>query len=159
MFFILYVCEFPTHFSEFACPDLKLEFYWGFHSALKFHSNHLHYACLTPVIISIFSTTSSIEFGGKFRVKLHRKVFWGPKTSKTNCYGWWLLVLIGCFKRENRGKWLRFQLACYNDQAPAVQMEVTLVKLFYIEQPLRRLRVIECEEVTCGEKMQRRVWH
>ena len=42
-------------------------------------------------------------------------------------------------------------------QAPAVQMEVTLVKLFYIEQPLRRLRVIECEEVTCGEKMQRRV--
>ena len=62
------MCEFPTHFSEFACPDLKLEFYWGFHSALKFHSNHLHYACLTPVIISIFSTTSSIEFGGKFRV-------------------------------------------------------------------------------------------
>ena len=113
IFFILYVCEFPTHFSEFACPDLKLEFYWGFHSALKFHSNHLHYACLTPVIISIFSTTSSIEFGGKFRVKLHRKVLWGPKTSKTNCYGWWLLVLIGCFKRENRRKRLRFQLACY----------------------------------------------
>ena len=28
-------------------------------------------------------------------------------------------------------------------RAPAVQMEVTLVKLFYIEQPLRRLSVIE----------------
>ena len=29
-------------------------------------------------------------------------------------------------------------------QAPAVQMEVTLVKLFYIEQPLGRVRDIEC---------------
>ena len=47
------------HFSEFAFPDLKLEFYWGFHSALKFHSNHLRYVCLTPVIISIFRATYS----------------------------------------------------------------------------------------------------
>ena len=44
MNFLHFVCEFPTNFS---CPDLKLEF----HSALKFHSNHLHYVCLTPVII------------------------------------------------------------------------------------------------------------
>ena len=29
-------------------------------------------------------------------------------------------------------------------QALAVQMEVTLVKLFYIEQPLRRVSDIEC---------------
>ena len=43
-------------------------------------------------------------------------------------------------------------------RALAVQMEVTLVKLFYIEQPLRPLSVKECEQVMWGEKMQR-VWH
>ena len=42
MNFFNFVCVWISNaFSEFACPDLKLEF----HSALKFPSNHLHYVC------------------------------------------------------------------------------------------------------------------
>ena len=67
------MCEFPTHFSELACPDLKLELYWSFHSALKFHSNHLRYACLTPVIISIFWTTYSIDSLDRGQIKIQSK--------------------------------------------------------------------------------------
>ena len=103
---------------------------------------YLHYACLTPVIIIILLTTSSIEVGGKFRVTSHRKVLWRPKTRKTNCYDWELLVLIGCFKRDNWMKWIEVSISLVQIyQAPALQMEVTLLKLFYMEQPLRRLSV------------------
>ena len=67
------MCEFPTHFSELACPDLKLELYWSFHSALKFHSNHLRYACLTQVIISILCTTYSFDSLDRGQIKIQSK--------------------------------------------------------------------------------------
>ena len=78
----------------------------------------------------------------QFSVTLHRKVLWRPKTRKTNCYDWELLVLIGCFKRDNGMKWIEVSISLVQIyQAPALQMEVTLLKLFYMEQPLRRLSV------------------
>ena len=44
-------------------------------------------------------------------------------------------------------KWIEVSISLLQIyRAPAVQMEVTLVKLFYIEQPLRPLSVKECEQ-------------
>ena len=111
-------------------------------SSFKFHSN-LFALCVFDTSHHHYFLADFLDRGRrKIQITLHRKVLWRPKTRKTNCYDWELLVLIGCFKRDNGMKWIEVSISLVQIyQAPALQMESTLLKLFYMEQPLRRLSV------------------
>ena len=88
------MCEFPTHFSEFACPDLKLECSWGFHSALKFHSN-LFALC-------VFDTSHHHYFLDDFLDRGRRKI-------QSN------IAKKGSVKTENKeDKLLRLRASCFD---------------------------------------------